>query len=239
MRMEARTTVTAVPYCRTSTDDKGQDPARQLEVIGPWAEREGVPLLDPVIDEGTSASKTDPFERKAFVRACEQAKSAGASAIVVECSDRFSRQGSKLDAWAEVELERRYGLRLLRADKGLEQHGSMVGAVTDALHAEGAAAWVRAHASKVRSGMARKRAEGARFGRPAKPLSATELALVAQLRAEGKGWRRCALAVSEARGAFRLADPERRRKVTVSYSHVRRQFEAAGGVSKVEVFQKS
>ncbi len=219
--------IVAISYLRVSTDDKGQDPERQLEIIRPWAKREGVTLLDAVIDEGTSASKTDPFERPKFLTACERARTAGASAIVVECSDRFSRQGSKLDSWAEVELERRYGLALLRCDKSVEQHGSMVGAVTDTIHAEGARAWVKAHASKVRSGMARKKAEGARFGRPPKALTAAELAFVESLRAKGQGWRRCALAVSEARGAFRIADPDKRRRATVSHSHVRRQLEAA------------
>jgi hypothetical protein len=63
----------AVPYLRVSTDDKGQDPKRQLEVIRPWAEREGVTLLDAVLDEGTSATKTNPFERKKFLGACERA----------------------------------------------------------------------------------------------------------------------------------------------------------------------
>lgn len=200
---------------------------------------ERVQMLDPEIDEGTSASKLNPFERPKFVAACERAKAAGANAVVVECSDRFSRQGSKLDAWAEVELERRCGLRLLRADKPLDQHGSMVGNVTDSMHAEGAKAWTMAHASKIRSGMARKKAEGARFGRPSKPLTATELALVGKLRAEGKGWRRCALAVSEGRGAFRVADPEKRRKLTVSHSHVRRSIEGSQAVTKVVAEQKA
>jgi DNA invertase Pin-like site-specific DNA recombinase len=230
--------ILAIPYLRVSTDDKGQDPGRQMEVIRPWADREGVTLLEAVIDEGTSASKTDPFERPKFLAACERARTAGASALVVECSDRFSRQGSKLDSWAEVELERRYGLALLRADKSLEQHGSMVGAVTDSIAAEGARAWVKAHASKVRSGMARKKAEGARYGRPAKPLTAAELAKATELRGKGLGWRRIALVLSEDRGAFRITDPKRSKSLRVSYSHVRRQLEAKT-VSKVEAFQKS
>jgi predicted site-specific integrase-resolvase len=58
----------AVPYLRVSTDDKGQDPVRQMEVIAPWAAREGIELLAAVIDEGTSASKTNPFERERFLR---------------------------------------------------------------------------------------------------------------------------------------------------------------------------
>jgi DNA invertase Pin-like site-specific DNA recombinase len=212
----------AVAYLRCSTDDKGQDPTRQLEKIVPWCEREGVALLESVIDEGTSASKTDPFQRRQFVKACERANALRATAIVVEAGDRFSRQGSKLDAWAEVELDRRYGLRLFRADKPLDQHGSMVGNVSDSIHAEGAHAWVDAHRAKVRSGMAKKKAQGARYGRPAKPLTTAEITLVARLREEGHGWRRCALAVSEHRGAFRIADADRRRKLTVSHSHVRR-----------------
>jgi DNA invertase Pin-like site-specific DNA recombinase len=101
----------------------------------------------------------------------------------------------------------------------------MVGAVTDTMNAEGAAAWVKGHSSKVRSGMAKARKDGATFGRPPKPLTPAEQALVAKLRASGQGWRRCALAVSEARGAFRVADPDRRRKLTVSHSHVRRSVE--------------
>jgi DNA invertase Pin-like site-specific DNA recombinase len=222
---------TAVAYLRVSTDDKGQDPARQLEVIRPWAEREGVTLLDAVIDEGTSASRTDPFERPRFVEACERARVAGA-AIVVECSDRFSRQGAKLDAWAEVELERRYGVRLLRADKSLDAHGSMVGNVSDAIHAEGAAAWVKGHATKVRSGMARAKSAGRQVGRPTKPLTPAEVVLARELRARGLGWRRVALEVSNRRGAADVADPAARRKRSVSHTHVRRVV--GGKESQVE-----
>jgi DNA invertase Pin-like site-specific DNA recombinase len=224
--------IQAVPYLRVSTDDKGQDPERQLEIIGPWAEREGVTLLDVVVDEGTSATKTDPFERPRFIEACEQARAAGAMAIVVECSDRFSRQGAKLDAWAEVELERRYGLKLYRADKPLAQHDTMVGNVGDAIHAEGARGWVREHAKKVRSGMANAKTKGIHVGRPRKDLSAEELTLVDSLRAEGKGWRAIAHAVSRERGAFDVADPAVRRERTVSHMHVRRTVEALQAVTK-------
>lgn len=226
---------TALPYYRTSTDDKGQDPRRQAEVVEPWAEREGVTLLEAEIDEGSSASKTDPFERKRFVAACERARVVGAAGIVVETADRFTRQGSKQDGWAEVELRRRYGLRLFRADKPLAQHGSLVGDTVDALKAEVAREWIEEHRRKVRSGMARKKAEGARFGRPAKPLKPGELALVAKLRGDGFGWGRCARAVCEARGTHRVVDPDLRRKLEVSGSHVRR---AVLALPKVEAIQK-
>jgi DNA invertase Pin-like site-specific DNA recombinase len=226
----------AVPYYRTSTDDKDQDPLRQAEIVEPWAAHEGVALLEPEIDEGTSASKTNPLDRKRFIAACERAKAAGADGIVVECSDRFSRQGSKLDAWSEVEVERRFGLKVFRADKPLAQHGTMVGNVTDSMTAESGHEWAKTHASKVRSGMQRKKKEGARFGRPAKPLTPKELALVEQVRAGGDGWGTCASRINEDRKTHRIVDPKIRRKAEVSGSHVRRAFLATR--PKVETVQK-
>ena len=220
--------VRGVPYLRCSTDDKGQEPLRQLDVIRPWAEREGVELAEAVVDEGTSAWKLDPFERPKFVVACERARAVGADAIVVECSDRFSRQGSKLDHWAEVEVDRRYGLRVLRANKPLAFHGTLAGNLTDSLTAESARAWVEGHAEKTRSGMARAKAAGKRMGRPPKPLSDEQLALVRRLRKEGVGWRRIAREVSEARGAFRVADRKRQRERAVTHMHVMRVAAAFG-----------
>ena len=218
----------ALPYLRVSTDDKDQEPLRQLDVIRPWAAREAVELLDPEIDEGTSASKTNPFERPRFVAACERAKAAGADAIIVEVGDRFGRRGSVESAWAEYEMGLRYGLKLWRTDKPLAQHGTMVARVTDTIHDEGAREWVDKHRSKVRSGMARAKAEGKRLGRPAKPLTQEQIALVQRMRGEGVGWRRIARAVSEARGAFRIADPKKRRALSVTHMHVMRVASGLG-----------
>lgn len=214
-----------VPYLRTSTDDRGQVPERQLEVIGPWAHREGLVLLDAVIDEGSSASKLNPFERPKFIEACKSAVAEGAVGIVVECTDRFSRQGSKIDGWAEVELERRYNLKLFRADKTVDEHGSLTGDMADNLRALLGREWVKVHASKVRSGMKKARKDGKAVGRPRKPLTKAEVGLVNAMRAEGEGWRSIAHAVSTARGAFKVADPARRRALTVSHSHVRRAMD--------------
>ena len=155
---------------KSATDDRGQEPLRQLDVIRPWAAREGVVLLDPEIDQGTSASQTNPLERPRFVAACERAKAAGADAIVVEVGDRFGRRGSMESAWAEYEMGLRYGLKLWRSDKALAQHGTMVARVTDTIHDEGAREWVDKHKAKVRSGMARAKAEGRPVGRPPKSL---------------------------------------------------------------------
>lgn len=134
----------AIPYLRVSTDDKGQHPDRQLQVIGPWAARERVELLVVVEDEGASASTSNPFERSRFVLACELAVAAGAEAIVVATTACFTNGGafvgeSKIDAWAEIELRRRYGLRLLRADKPLSLHDTAAGNLMDACNSAAAA----------------------------------------------------------------------------------------------------
>ena len=225
---------------RVSTDDRGQDPLRQRETIDPWAAREGVTLVEPPeIDEGTSASKTNPLERKKFIAACERARREGCVAIVVEVGDRFGRRGSMESAWAEFEMGRRYGLKLWRADKPLAQHGTMLGRVTDTIHDEGAHDWVQKHAEKVRTGMARKKAEGARFGRPPKLLTPAEIDLVLKLRAKKVGWGRCARAVCDERKAHRIVDPDRRRKVEVSGSHVRRVILALPKVDPVQKVPKA
>lgn len=80
---------------------------------------------------------------------------------------------------------------------------------------------------RVKKGMARAKATGKRFGRPPKNLTASEFSLIESLRANGKGWRYCATAVSEARGALNITDPDGKRRATVSHSHVRRQFMAS------------
>jgi len=103
--------------------------------------------------------------------------------------------------------------------------GSDISALIDLVRDEADRDWSREHASKVRLGMTQKRAEGARLGRPAKPFSRDEMILISRLRAEGKGWRRCAIILSEARAAG-VDDSNERRRLTVSHSHVRRAVQA-------------
>ena len=224
----------AVAYLRVSTDDRGQDPERQLITIRPWCEREGVDLLDVIPDEGTSATRTNPFQRPRFIIACERAKSLGATAIVVEVTDRWGRQGSKEDAWAEVELRRRYNLALYRADKSVSQHGTMIGNTIDALKAEGAHEWVSEHRRKVKTGMENAMKKGIHVGRPPKELTEEELALVTEMRSAGTGWRRIAHVISKGRGAFDVADPKKRRERSVTHMLLKRRVTSGAGVTKLE-----
>lgn len=223
----------AVPYLRVSTEDKGQNPQRQLDVIRPWAEREGLVLLPAVVDEGTSASKTNPFERPKFLEACDLAQRTNAEAIVVELGDRFSRQGTKLSDWAEVELGIRYGLKLYRADSRVEDLGTLQGDLVQSIKAELAREFIRQHSARVRSGMARAKADGKRVGgAPPKPLTEDEMTMAITLRlSKGRGrnpvgWPTIAKEISRTRGALELTNISARRRLSVTANHVQRVVEA-------------
>jgi len=220
--------VKAVPYLRVSTDDKGQDPERQMLAIRAWAQREGVELLQPVVDSGTSASKTNPLDREAFIEALERARRSGADAIVVETEDRFSRQGTKLAGWAEIEMEQAWGVKLWRADISLRDHDEVSGEIVSAVRSVLARAWARQHSRRVREGLARRAERGQPVGRAPKELTDAEVARAAEMRAAGRGWPSIGVDLSAMRGAHEVADPAARRERMVSGRTVQRFFERRG-----------
>lgn len=123
-------------YRRVSTDDKGQDPRRQFIATDAWAERERVRVLLDVGDEGTSATFTNPFERPAFVRLCEEASAAGCRGILAESPDRVCGGGADELGWTRFELRRRYRLELFFADVPLALHGTVGGNVVSTTSAD-------------------------------------------------------------------------------------------------------
>lgn len=213
----------AQPYIRTSTDDKGQNPERQAGIIRRWAAAEGVTLLDPIIDEGSSASKDDAFTRPLFVAACERAAAANADAIVLEEPDRLSRLDGDVFGWTRHELRRRYGLRALFACFPLEMQDHMIGRILAGVKAEMGHEWVKQHSARVRSGMAQAKAEGRRVGRPRVELTTTELDLVESMR-HTHGWPTIAHELSRRRGAFDVADRELQRRRSVSGPTIKARY---------------
>lgn len=229
-----------IGYVRISEpeDRKGQNPQRQNEVLVEWVVREQSAetpprLVDVLTDDGKSATKTNPFERPVFVKACEKAKLLVAegvpvAGILVEKVDRFTRQGNKKFGWAIEELQRRYGLRLFVANEPLARQLGEDDAleITQAVDAQVARRWAREHGKSVRSGM---KSTGKMGGRPPKSLTPAELELARRLQAEGKGSRRIAHAISEQRGAFRVADKKAQGRLKVSHQLV---FEYLTGARK-------
>lgn len=220
-----------VGYLRVSTDDKGQRPERQKEKIDRWAGNEqGVRVVAWIVDEGMSASKTNPFERPKFMETVEAAVGAGADGLVVEKGDRLTRQGNEEFGWAVVELRRRFALKVVCADLPLDQQDVMGGRVKRALDAEMAHEWSKTHAERVLGGMKLTETEGTKSGKPIgaprKVLSEDELALVVKLNAEGLGSRRIAGEISRRRGVEEVYDRKAKRRRSVSEWKIRQVLKA-------------
>ena len=223
-------TTPLVAYLRTSTRDKGQDPQRQLERIEEWATREGFEVLETHRDIGTSASRTNPYERPVFMQACEAARAASAAGIVVETADRFTRQGTDEFGWAKVELSRRYDLELYQADIVGAVRSTNAGDIVPAVQAAASHQWVKDHGRKVRSGMARSRGKGNTLGRPSKPLSPHELEQVHEWRTRGGlgrkhlGYERIAHELWVRRWAYEVSDPKAQKRRGIGKTAVRSAY---------------
>ena len=198
----------AVLYLRVSTEDKNQNPERQRSDLLAWCQGEGVEAVGVVVDEGTSATKTNPFERPRFLDAMQIAQEHGA-AILVLTHDRFTRQGSDEAAWARVEMKRQTPpVALWVASKGgvEDQDREVVAALIDTVNAETDRKWAKDHGRSVASGMRQAKMEGRHIGRPRKVLSADELRLAMELHAAKKGVRHIASVINGRRGLYRRAD---------------------------------
>jgi len=227
LRADGSVKSSVLPYLRVSTEDKGQDPKRQLLSIASWAEREDFQLLGPEEDIGTSASKVPALERPFFIRACERAQAARAAGLIIETPDRFSRMDPMLAVWEFVEVEKRFGLDIYFACVPLSYQATPMGRLVIFLQMASSHQWVIDHTAKVVSGMLRKKAEGAKFGRKPKNLRADELDQVKELRRkdrkEGqKGWETIAVIINEQRGVHRLTDKKEAKEQGVSSGSLRR-----------------
>lgn len=216
-----------VPYLRVSTDDKGQDPKRQLASIAPWAEREGFMLLPPEEDEGTSASKVPALERPVFISACKRASAAQARGVVLEDPSRFSRMDPMLAVWEMMEVRFRYGLEVYFTCVPLSFQTSPWGRLMVFMQMGQAHQWVVEHTQKTVSGMERRRAQGVRFGRKPKDITDDELLYVVRRRAEGAGFEKLAVEINEMRGVHLLTDKAVAYRRQIS-SGVLRRLDAEG-----------
>lgn len=209
------------PYLRVSTDDKGQDPIRQMNRIEPWASTEKATLLPAIVDEGTSATKTRPFDRPKFREALDAAKAANADGIVVETEDRFTRKGSRAYFAAQARLEDDYGLKLYTTGLSIATQESAEGEMLAGLKAYLGRKDADERRAKTISGIQRAKEKGVVFGRPRKPFDPAELEFVRKLRNEGKGWEYCAHQVNEARGVWKIAQPDLRKERSISPTALR------------------
>lgn len=214
-----------VAYLRVSTDDKGQDPMRQQEVIQAWATQNSHSVLYWSVDEGTSGS-ISPLDRPRFNRAIREAKRLGCEGIVVETVDRFTRGGVDDQGYSRTVLMIQHGLKVVYADlpDGMEEWMEQV---FQAILAAAAHAWIEAHKRKVNAGIKRAMAADWPNGRPGKapktPLSPEEWVVVDELIANNTGNRLIAVRISQMRGAHEVADAKARKNRMVSENWIRKQ----------------
>ena len=87
----------AIAYIRFSSDDqaKGDSVERQAERIEAYASRNGLEIVETLIDDGYSASKGEHLSRGKLGRFLEQSKSGEFKgfALIIERLDRLSRLG--------------------------------------------------------------------------------------------------------------------------------------------------
>lgn len=212
----------AVPYVRTSEDDKDQRPERQVMVIDGWGPANNVQLTEPIIDEGTSGSKISPFDRPEFQRAIRVAQAHGAKAIVVESIERLTREGPEQWYRTIIRLKDEYGLQVWWADMPLAHQEGMAGQIILSVRAGMAQEWVKRHSEAVKSGMRLAKKAGGRMGRPPKPIPPHEVEYAVKLRAQDMGWDRISMEINKLRGVHEIASPAVQKAKKTSGPSVRR-----------------
>lgn len=177
--MNTRTKRVAI-YARVSTDDKAQDPERQLMQLREWCERSGHEIVQEYV-EHVSGRKSSA-DRKALGQLLDDAHRRQFDLVLFWSLDRFSREGmtktvgylQRLDA-AGVSFHS-YSEPMLTTDNEL---------VRDVMIAV-MASLAKQEAIKIsentKSGLARAKAKGKRLGRPA--LSVGIVRHIKQLRQE-------------------------------------------------------
>lgn len=211
-----------MPHYRCSTDDRGQDPLRQDGACRPWATRHGFVLLNPVVDNGTSAFKTLALDRPKFVEACERAKAAGCEGLLLESPDRFSRVDPFRAIWETVEVFDRYGLAIYFASAPLELQTTFAGKLLLFVQLAMSHDWAVGHASKVQLGMEKKKAEGVKFGRKTKDLTPAEWEWFDGEREKGAGFDTLTVGLNERRMLSAKTVKEKNSVITLTKTTLRR-----------------
>lgn len=215
-----------VAYLRVSTDDKGQDPNRQRDVVQAWAERHGHEVASWHIDEGTSGA-TDPLKRQFVIEAIDSANATKADAIVVESVDRWTRGGVEALSISRFFLRLDENLRLISATTPTGMTAEME-EMWDSMMATVARMFRTRLQEQIKSGLARAKAKGWPNGQPGRakkdPLTPDEVLFLEELVAKGHGSRVLALHLSNRRGCLSIADPKVRKEKSVTQTWVRAQL---------------
>lgn len=170
----------AALYARVSTLHQGQDPDLQSREIREFCQRRGWPLVGEYVDAGISGAKE---RRPQLDRLIADAHKRKFEIIVVWKFDRFARSVSHL--LRALENFRALGIEFVSLSEQIDTStptGKMIFTVLGSI-AELERSLI---AERVRAGLRNAKAKGRKLGRPAKQVSAAQ---IAQLRAQGVTWR--------------------------------------------------
>lgn len=233
-----------VAYCRVSTDDKGQNPERQRDLLLGAATRRGDEIVAWFMDEGTSGG-VPPMERVQVIQAIKKAKELGADGILVESVDRWTRVGPLDFFQSSATLQLRHKLELIVADEpqGMD---AMAREIFRSIMAIVAKAFRERLREQIKSGLARAKKEGWKNGVPGrqpKPnLEPHEIAYVKEQKALGRkgcGWGRMALVLTQRRGALEVVDKKARIRRTVTASWLRSEWHRIQSGSMTRTWRKA
>lgn len=181
-----------IGYARVSTDEQaasGAGMAAQRAAIAAEAERRGWTLVEVVEDAGWSAKD---LRRPGIARALDMLADGGADTLVVARLDRLSR--SMIDFAGLMETARREAWSVVALDIGMDTtspSGEMVANMTAVV----AQYERRLIGQRTRDGLAAKRAQGVRLGRPSM-LPAAVIARIGDERQAGRSLRAIADALN-------------------------------------------
>lgn len=159
--------LTAIGYCRVSTDDKGQTNETQARAIREWATRTGATLVEIYYDEMTGIT----LARPGLMQAVGRIRCDGVSILVAYDSSRLTRN-EELPKIREM-IGDRCTIRYTSSDIDTESLG---GKITDAVRQIFDKEENVIRSAKTSLGMATRRDQmGVHVGRPAKLVFAEEL----------------------------------------------------------------
>lgn len=193
-------------YARVSTRDKGQDVENQLQQLRDFAARQQWEIVHEYIDHETG-SKSDRTQFRAMFLACSQGS---ADVVLFWALDRFTREGV-YETLRYLNQLSSYGVAFRSyTEQYLDTCGFFKEAVIAILAAIAKQERIRL-SERVRAGMARKREQGVRFGRPRHEADAAQIAL---LRSRGRSLRSIAkeVGISEVSVRRALKSPESMRQ---------------------------
>lgn len=126
--------LTAIGYCRISTDDKGQTVETQKNLINEWAKRKGVTIRAIYADEGISGSA---FPRPELSQALIDIKTTNTPILVCLNQSRLTRDASAHMPIINQILDKTCIIRYVELDIPVDDlGGQMALAVTAVLDAE-------------------------------------------------------------------------------------------------------